>query len=589
MRLQFDDLDIIRGDAKQLSALFQATTAAPHTLRVNTAEKLFDRLFSHEQMASRDQLDAGFAPLLATLKTAFIILASKDDSFYCTTTHPLRQVLECLLTRATSWYTRDSKANEMFFDKLACVIHLVTQWAAQTNNSATEAAAIQKALDDFNTWNEGEEKRAALIESRLCESELNHLRMLTAECQVLDLINNSLAEKNLPLSLFETVSSILKNELQNCVFTAGIDSDFWRLWKRLLPLIANLFTGTKSEQDDQKMYREIPAMLNELDRSMHMGSSHSNSYPLLVDTFSNSLALAIQKQPQTCELFNALAYPEGHSAINTRVTDSILQQAITMQVGEWILFSSEENQTIRCKLALKNSGSDQLLFVDRTGRKVMIKSSKDFALCLSTGIAKPLIKINLEEVIGKLLQALVTLQNNTPMQPQISTEINVQPEKSLTPEKPTSTEKELLESQQKRHVAEQIDLRLASAHKAIAEARALADDKARRTSEAKQVETEREKEEHLHLAQQQINELNVGAWVEMTSENQKNQRCKLAVIIASVGKYIFVDNLGRKMAEYNREDLLQALVNQQLTLINNGDKFEDQLVKVIRSLRKDIS
>lgn len=586
MLLHFNDLEIIGGDTKQLSALFQVTTA-PHTLRASTAEKLFARLFSREQPASSEQLDAAFVPLLATLKTAFIILASKDDSFYCTATHPLRQVFHCLLTRGTTWYTRDSKANEMFYDKLAEVINLLSQWSAQTNNSTTAAAAMQKALDEFNRWCEGEEKRAVLIESRLCESEINHLRMLTAECQVLDLINNALAGKNLPLALLETIPSTLKNELQNCAFTAGIDSDFWKLWKRLLPLIANVFTDNKSEQDDQKMYREIPAMLNELDRSLQMGSSHSDSYIFFTEMLSNNLALAIQKQPPACGLLNAIAYPEGHSAIHTRVTDSVLQQAITMEIGEWILFSGEENTTIRCKLALKNSGSDQLLFVDRTGRKVMIKSTKDFALCLSTGIAKPLIKFNLEEVIAKLLQALVTLQNNT--QPQLHTETDTQPKVHLSLEKSTSIEKDLLEKQEQQHVVEQIELRRASAHKAIAEARALADEKTRRASEVKQMHAEREQEEHLQLAQQQVKELNVGAWVEMSNEDQKIQRCKLAVIIASIGKYIFVDNLGRKMAEYNREELLHALINQRLRLINNGDKFEDQLVKVIRSLRKDIS
>jgi hypothetical protein len=81
----------------------------------------------------------------------------------------------------------------------------------------------------------------------------------------------------------------------------------------------------------------------------------------------------------------------------------------------------------------------------------------------------------------------------------------------------------------------------------------------------------------------------VGAWVEIQNATQELQRCKLAVIIASAGKYIFVDSLGRKIAEYQREQLVDAYVNNQLKLINNGDKFEDQLVKVIRSLRKDIS
>jgi len=82
--------------------------------------------------------------------------------------------------------------------------------------------------------------------------------------------------------------------------------------------------------------------------------------------------------------------------------------------------------------------------------------------------------------------------------------------------------------------------------------------------------------------------LNLGARVELTV-NGEAVRCKLAVIIAATGKYIFSDNIGRKIAEFQREQLIQALLNNQLTLLNNGDSFDDQLAKVIRSLRKDIS
>jgi hypothetical protein len=66
-------------------------------------------------------------------------------------------------------------------------------------------------------------------------------------------------------------------------------------------------------------------------------------------------------------------------------------------------------------------------------------------------------------------------------------------------------------------------------------------------------------------------------------------QCKLAVIIAAAGKYIFVNNLGRKVAELHRDQMLQALLDKQLTLLNNGDSFDDQLAKVIRGLRKDVT
>jgi hypothetical protein len=92
----------------------------------------------------------------------------------------------------------------------------------------------------------------------------------------------------------------------------------------------------------------------------------------------------------------------------------------------------------------------------------------------------------------------------------------------------------------------------------------------------------------MQLANIHISALNLGARVELI-QNGEPVRCKLAVIIAANGKYIFTDNIGRKVAEFQREKLVQALIDKQLTLLNNGDSFDDQLVKVIRGLRKDIS
>ena len=83
--------------------------------------------------------------------------------------------------------------------------------------------------------------------------------------------------------------------------------------------------------------------------------------------------------------------------------------------------------------------------------------------------------------------------------------------------------------------------------------------------------------------------MNVGAWVEIIEPDKPALRCKLSVIISSTGKYIFVDQVGRKAAELHREQLFDGIKTQQIQVISKGDKFEDQLVKVIRGLRKDIS
>ncbi|MGV8838031.1 DUF1631 family protein, partial [Cellvibrio sp.] len=150
-------------------------------------------------------------------------------------------------------------------------------------------------------------------------------------------------------------------------------------------------------------------------------------------------------------------------------------------------------------------------------------------------------------------------------------------------------------------IEEQLEARRTAARKAMMEARALADEKMRREAE-QAAEAERLRIEQAvtqaaetiakhQQASQSISELQVGAWLEISREQNADEklRAKLSVIISSTGKYIFADQVGRKLAEYTREQLITLMVEEQLKILRNGDNFEDQLAKVIRGLRRDVS
>lgn len=612
MSFTFDIQQITGGDVDQLDTLFKvaAAPAAPLAMRTNTAEKLSSYLFKGEQ------LDAALTPQLTLLQKAFVKLATQNDDFYCSAQHPLRKVFECILTRARTWYPRDSKPNQLFYEKITALINAAVDWT-ENHAKSTEANKLQEILADFNHWADAEDKRAVMLETRLCEAEINNLKVLTAECRALDLINESLSNKEIPNELIHGISTILKNELQHTAFIAGVDSSFWKSWQRLLPMLGYVFSGS-NYVDEQQLYRDIPIMLNELERTLKLSTANPDGYREFVEVLSQVLMRSIQKQPQKCQILQALAYPEGHSNLNARITDAVLQQTAKLKQGDWILFSAENDQLIRCKLALKNPETEQLLFVDNTGRKVMIKSSKDFSLCVSTGIAKPLPTIKLDEAVNKIIHALIELSQQKSAQ--LHAKVAEQKTKAKADAAVQNTEQRISE--------EEAATRRAAAQKALSEARALATEKARRVAEqntvadvvgkqptgqaveksapkasVKSTRTNAEltapneqtqapvadKYQRQLLAITEIGALNVGAWIEIINPEQEPMRCKLAVMIASAGKYIFVDNLGRKVAEYQRDQLIQAYVDGSLTLLNNGDRFEDQLVKVIRGLRKDIS
>lgn len=583
MQANFIIQDMLKGDTTQLEQLFRSAAApsSPASLRTATAEKLCAFLLKGEQF------DFALSTQISGLQHAFHPQIAQDDTFYCSPQHPLRQVLHTIISRASVWYPRDSKNSQQFLEKLSELIQ-----------ACTIGNRFHQTHEDFLRWLDSEDKRAAMLETRLCETEINQFKMLSAESRVLDLINGALAFKAFPQDLNAGIGLALKSELLHCYFTAGSDSPFWKQWQRLLPMLGKMFViinmQERSDDDEQTLYRTIPALLNELENSLD--TTHSDHYRQWVEALSEHLMRAIKKQPVQCEAFVALSYPEGHSNLNTRVTVDVLQQTNSLQIGDWILFNGETGQTIRCKLALKSAEIDQLLFVDNTGRKVMNKSVKDFAVCLSTGIAKKLSPISIEDTIAKILQALIDLHQQKQAQ-QNALQARKVAEAELQ-RQAEEQKKQKAEAETKRQIVAKLAERQAAAQKALAEAATLAEKRARRNAELKleqermrlQLEAEQAAEhlQRIQLANINISSLNLGARVELVINNEP-VRCKLAVIIAATGKYIFVDNLGRKVTELQREHLVQALLDNQLTLVNKGDSFDDQLVKVIRGLRKDIS
>ncbi len=82
-----------------------------------------------------------------------------------------------------------------------------------------------------------------------------------------------------------------------------------------------------------------------------------------------------------------------------------------------------------------------------------------------------------------------------------------------------------------------------------------------------------------------VDNMTMGNWVELHQEDGKKFRCRLAAIIRSTGKYIFVNRSGMKVAEYNRMSFAQAIKDGQISTLDEGLLFDRALESVIGNLR----
>ncbi len=77
-----------------------------------------------------------------------------------------------------------------------------------------------------------------------------------------------------------------------------------------------------------------------------------------------------------------------------------------------------------------------------------------------------------------------------------------------------------------------------------------------------------------------------GTWFEIQGAQGERFRCRLAAVIRSANKYIFVNRAGVKVAEESRESLALALQQKRLTILDDGMLFDRALESVITNLRE---
>ncbi|UTA46946.1 DUF1631 domain-containing protein [Simiduia sp. 21SJ11W-1] len=552
------------GQVEPIKRLFmlaaESANQTPEAYRTALMASLAGALFAPAQL--HPELAAVWQPQAVQLAKC----AAGDLRFFVSPDHALRQLAQWLHTEACLWHPAEDKASRDFFTSAQAL-------AALTAKRSPKDDELGKAVQEALKVAEKSRQRATLAAERLRENELSNLRIQTAEARVVELLDRHLAHRPMPVQLIPHLNTTLKGELQHLALTQAVytQQPFWQMWERLLPVLGRCFSGAGMTVGDQLLYQTIPPLLEELEQSLALPMVDATAYESWVNELSHCLMQAIRKDDIECEKLAPLAETLGLPASAARVTQALLAELDGLSPGDWFIFDGEHASAQRCQLVVNDGGVDQLIFVDRNGRKLFAKSKQDFAACLSTGIAQPLVHT---APVTILLDALNASAADAGAQ-----------------------QRKLREAQAKEKAAQQAEAqkqqaaRKAAAEKALAEARALDEAKAKkqqaRATARALAETAAKHKKH-EQAVGLVDAMQVGAWLTFAEGSEHaGKRAKLSVVIAKTGKYIFVDELGRKLAEFDRTGLINLLDSGQATIVRNGNNFDDQLVKVIRGLRRD--
>ena len=87
------------------------------------------------------------------------------------------------------------------------------------------------------------------------------------------------------------------------------------------------------------------------------------------------------------------------------------------------------------------------------------------------------------------------------------------------------------------------------------------------------------------IVEELIERLKVGLWIDLYHADGEKVRAKIMAIVPTVGKYIFGDRSGRKIADFNRQNLYDAIQTGRIRLDEIDTAYDKTLESVIANLR----
>ncbi|PCJ34743.1 MAG: hypothetical protein COA99_14370, partial [Moraxellaceae bacterium] len=96
--------------------------------------------------------------------------------------------------------------------------------------------------------------------------------------------------------------------------------------------------------------------------------------------------------------------------------------------------------------------------------------------------------------------------------------------------------------------------------------------------------------DEIEAANRALDRLQVGGWVMLTQgafdvSPDVDIKLKLAVVVKGGSKYIFVNRLGIKQLDIEKEQFAVAIATGEMSIVDNGVQFSSALEKVVRNMQ----
>lgn len=537
---------------------------------------LLDALF--DQLQTQRAMDAEAGAWFACLRLLTVRYALADYSFFFAPQNLLRRFLnQAYLTLLSS----TAKSRTLYWDKL-------NQYAKRMlDGFQGNVAVVNSICIEAQAWMAGQSEKVEQIEERLRLLEVTKRKEKVAEPRVVQEFNRIAAGRHLPPEVIDFLLGEWRRSMLMMSMREGDDGPGWKRQLRTFESLVELCEGCRDDakRDGYRGFYQV--LMKNIRASLISVSSASTAMEQAMEPLELVLTALISGAVPPVAEVPAMEVPVTRvvEAELDRVSPKALEAIEQIEEEDWLRLKTSAGQYELCKVVLKASGDDPWVLVGQTGKTVAKKSARQLALALEGGVVQPVQKklywdLQLDTNLGNLRESWIEMRE------QLNRAAELEEQKAE--ERSSSRIEDLLQNSSLslvEHDQAELEAPAQGPQSGADDVQNEADSQDSSSGEAFVV-PHPISEEELSAALAAVDTLQVGGWIaQETSEGE--QRCKLAVKIRASEKMVFVNRLGIKVLDIQRQELARLLVHGAVTILDTGAAFDSTLERVVRTIQKE--
>lgn len=524
--------DLLRQETQTAAAINQVDDDV-----INLVSMMFEFILDDRNLA------APMKALIGRLQIPMVKVAIADKTFFSKGGHPARRLLNEMAMACLGWQesSDENQRKDSLYNKMEETVRAVL------TEFDTDMSIFERLLVDFRSYLDKEKRRAQILEQRTIDAEDGKAKSERARAQVDAELNRICVNKELPLA----VTKLLREAWANVMFITslkqGIESDEWRNCSITAQQLVWSVTAPMDKDNRQRLLKLVPELLQKLRTGLESIS------------FSPFETTNLFKQLEIVHLARLRGEPKP-VAVEVSPVASAAELATKAQE------LAAKNASMKAAMVEAQQKAQLAINAQRAGAMEMRQNQDAPAVAPTPAAAMPEVSAEIEK-----LEAIVVAPAS--VETASATGADMAVANQASPAQEITIESRAIKAEAEATGTTEV---IPDGHTATVAQETLA------ITEEPVTQPIQADPQHLAL----VNNITQGTWFEMQGDAGEKYRCRLAAIIRSVGKYIFVNRSGMKVAEESRESLAIALQTKRLTILDDGMLFDRALESVIGTLRE---